>query len=135
MALVYLHKKPCGEIFYIGIGKKESRVYDNNKRNKYWHNIVNKYGIDYEIAYNNLSYNDAKNFEKFLIKLYGRKDLNEGTLCNMTDGGDGSIRRFQTKSTKLKISKANKGRPSKKKGIKKKEYLKYPEFTMDVFST
>lgn len=29
--------------------------------------------------------------EILLIEQYGRKDLNKGTLCNLTDGGEGSI--------------------------------------------
>lgn len=36
---------------------------------------------------NNVTF--IKEREQEFIKMYGRKDLNTGTLCNMTDGGDG----------------------------------------------
>lgn len=133
MACVYIHKRGTnGEIFYVGIGKKHSRASSNNRRNKYWHNIVNKHSYDVEIAYDNLSWKDAINFEIFLILLYGRKDLNKGTLCNMTDGGEGALGRKHTDVAKLKISKANKG-SKRKYSPKWKSPIKYEILMMDVF--
>jgi len=76
MAFVYQHiRLDNNEVFYIGIGINKYRPLSKYRRNKYWHNIVNKCGYKSEIIYNNLTWKDAIEFEKFLIKLYGRKDL------------------------------------------------------------
>ena len=48
--------------------------------------------------------------EKEFISLYGRKDKNKGSLCNLTDGGDGCLGRIVTFSeeSKRKMSEARK---------------------------
>lgn len=87
---LYYHYKPNGEIFYVGIGDNK-RPYDFiNARNKFWHNIVEKYGNPIvKIILENISWEMACNEEKKSIKKFGRRDLSQGTLVNMTDGGDG----------------------------------------------
>lgn len=91
MAIVYKHTKPNGELFYVGIGVYKKRAYSKHGRNRYWHNTVNKYGYNVEILFSDISYNEAKSIESYLIKYYGRKDLGLGSLVNMTDGGEGSL--------------------------------------------
>ena len=95
MAIVYLHRRTDNnEIFYVGIGNDIKRAYDvKNRCNKHWKGIVKKYGHIVEIIENDLSWEDACIKEKELIKKYGRIDLNEGTLVNMTDGGEGQSNR------------------------------------------
>jgi len=44
--------------------------------------------------------------EKEFISIYGRKDLKKGTLCNLTDGGEGIVN--CSKESRLKISEARK---------------------------
>ena len=91
MAIVYQHRrKDSGEIFYIGIGKTYNRAYSKSGRNRYWRNIVNLTGYDVEILYHDCSEEFAKNKEKELIKLLGRKCYKSGSLVNITDGGDDS---------------------------------------------
>lgn len=89
---IYKHiREDKDEVFYIGIGSTKfyRRAYSKDNRNDYWKNItkVSKYKI--EIIFDNLSTEDANNKEIELIKFYGRKDLNEGTLVNQTNGGKG----------------------------------------------
>ena len=36
--LVYLHLKPCGEVFYVGMGNKR-RPYTKSDRNNFWKKI------------------------------------------------------------------------------------------------
>jgi hypothetical protein len=95
MAYVYKHiRKDNNQVFYVGIGAdnkgKYSRAY-SLRRNGFWHIIKNKSDYLVEIVYDNITWEEACNIEKTLIKKYGRKDLGEGTLCNLTDGGEGTI--------------------------------------------
>ena len=114
--------------FYIGIGGSSNynRAYSKKGRNKYWINIVNitKYRVD--ILFDNLSFDKAIDKEIEFISLYGRIDLNKGTLVNMTDGGEGlsgfkfspetiqklklmNIGKILSDETKKKISNSKKG--------------------------
>ena len=107
MAIVYLHRRTDNnEIFYVGIGNNIKRAYDvKNRSNKHWKGIVKKYGHIVEIIENDLSWKDACIKEKELIKKYGRIDLNEGTLVNMTDGGEGQSNPSVETIQKLKYEK------------------------------
>jgi hypothetical protein len=107
MAVVYLHKrKDNNEVFYIGIGNGIKRAFDiKNRKNKHWKNVVNKYGHIVEIIEDNLSWDEACELEKYWIKFYGRSDLNEGTLVNMTDGGEGQSNPSEETRQKLKYQK------------------------------
>lgn len=114
--------------FYIGIGSKPKnyygykgeyrRAYVAYKRTDFWNAIVSKtdYRVDILFESNNLE--EIKQKEIEFIKLYGRRNLNEGTLVNLTDGGDYSIRQANqyrksfkhTQETKDKLSKSHKGK-------------------------
>jgi hypothetical protein len=97
VAIVYIHRR-CDikdnfkNVFYVGIGKSEKRAGQiNHSRNPHWKNIYNKYNCVTEITHKNISWEEACSIEKYLISFYGRKDLKLGSLCNMTDGGDGVL--------------------------------------------
>ena len=101
MAYIYKHiRNDTNEVFYIGIGSDEDGKYirANKKRgrNSYWINIVNKVGYSIQIIEDDVSWEMACEREKKWIKHYGRKQLNEGTLINMTDGGEGTLGIFNT---------------------------------------
>lgn len=109
MAYVYLHKRlDKDEIFYVGIGNSIKRAFDVNSRNKYWQNIVNLTDYSVEIFAKDLEWKDACELEKLLISKYGRKDLGLGTLCNLTNGGDGVL--GHSNEAIEKIRKAHLGR-------------------------
>lgn len=105
------------EPFYIGIGTKcikfkhhsikseYKRAYSKGKRNNLWYKIVNKAGYKVDILIESNDYNFIKKKEVEFIKLYGRKDLRSGTLCNMTDGGEGSVNIITSFKHKLESSK------------------------------
>ena len=93
MAYVYRHiRLDKNEPFYIGIGSDLTykRANEKTRRNDIWNRIVMISGYRVEIMVDDISFSDAKKKEIDLIKLYGRKDKNNGTLCNLTDGGDGT---------------------------------------------
>lgn len=89
--------------FYIGIGKYNSninytkvetkfkRAYSNKFRSKTWNYIINKCNYKIDILYITNNINEIRLKEIEFIKLYGRRDLNNGTLVNHTDGGDGRL--------------------------------------------
>jgi hypothetical protein len=106
MAVVYRHwrlDKP--EVFYVGIGKDESRAYDFKKaRNKIWHSVKNRAEVKVEIVASGLDWAAACELEQLMIQEYGRIDLGTGRLVNLTDGGDGSINVKFSEETKKKMS-------------------------------
>ena len=100
---LYLHTKPNGEVFYVGIGNKY-RPYSDHHRSDFWRRTVNKYGHRVLIVIGSLTPEAAVDAERFFIRLYGRKDLGLGTLVNLTDGGDGQIN--MSEQTRLKLVQA-----------------------------
>lgn len=111
MAVVYQHiRKDTNQIFYIGIGKTIARSKSKKSRNRYWHHIVDKVGYNVEILHNNIDWDNACELEMDYIKKYGRQDLGTGILVNMTDGGDGSVNVIVTEESRMKLSKAHKGK-------------------------
>lgn len=120
MAVVYRHiRLDTRQPFYIGIGINEARAYSLKNRNKHWHNIVNKCGYEVQLLFDDLTYEDAKLKEIEFINLYGRDDLSDGLLCNLTDGGDGSTNYKPTEEALLKISQTSKGRIKTEEQISK----------------
>jgi len=114
MAYVYKHTRiDTNEVFYIGIGSDEggnhTRAYSKD-RSKYWKKVANKVGYQVEILLDNLTWQEACDKEIELIKFYGRKDLKEGCLVNMTDGGEsGSSGYKHTLEMKNHLSLLKKG--------------------------
>jgi len=111
MAYVYRHiRLDKNEPFYIGIGSDITykRANEKARRNNIWKKIVAKSDYEIEILFDDITYDEAKLKEIEFINLYGRLDLGNGTLANLTDGGDGTINPSQ--ETRDKISKVNKGR-------------------------
>lgn len=107
MAYLYRHiRLDTKTPFYIGIGSDENytRAYDKRSRNKHWTNIVKKANYEVEIVLDDLSWEEACEKEKEFINLYGRKDLNEGCLCNMTNGGEGVLGVVKKESSKKKAA-------------------------------
>ncbi len=144
---VYLHvKRDTGEPFYVGKGIRKRAYEKGKRRSSYWHRLVNKYGYDVFIIESNLTESEAYQKEKYWIKRIGRISLNEGTLINMTDGGDGCVGFILSDETreKIRLSKLGDknpmyGKTSSMKGKKfpdevrhnmskaKKEYFKHNE--------
>lgn len=112
------------EVFYIGIGSKYvsennlyinySRAYNKSSRNRFWKNIINITNYEVEILLESDDLSFIKQKEKEFIKLYGRKDLKEGSLSNLTDGGEYEKGYICSTETRKKISNSKKGKKSKK---------------------
>ena len=63
----------------------------------------------------NLTEEEAFKHEKYMIVVFGRKDLGTGILYNKTDGGDGVSGLKHSKEVRERLSIANKGKKLSKK--------------------
>lgn len=88
MAIVYRHRRlDNNEIFYVGIGTNKKRAYEKVGRNNLWQKVTVKTEYTVEIIAEEITMEDARELEIFLILIYGRKDLSTGILANLTGGG------------------------------------------------
>jgi hypothetical protein len=115
MAYVYRHiRLDKNEPFYIGIGSDSNgnhkRAYQNkDRRNKIWNDIVNKTDYKVDILFDDITIKEAIKKEIEFIELYGRISFGNGTLANLTDGGDGVSGYVHTNESKKKMSECRSG--------------------------
>lgn len=112
---VYEHRrKDTGDVFYIGKGtRSKKKAYGRSisieNRNIIWRRIVKKAnGFDAIVLAEFILEDYAFEYEKELIKHYG-KLVDGGTLCNLTDGGEGCTGRIISEETRKKKSELWKG--------------------------
>jgi len=119
MGQFYLYRHIRNDLnvpFYIGIGTKQKsfaqpkteyrRAFTTTfKRSDIWEKTFNKTNQDItiEVLYESDSFDEIKNKEKEFISLYGRKNISNGPLVNLTDGGDGSFGFKHTEETLIKL--------------------------------
>ena len=101
----YAYLREDGTPYYIGKGKG-NRVYKKRKGE------IKPPEDTTRIIFlkQNLTEEEAFKHEKYMIDVFGRKDLETGVLHNRTNGGEGSSGFVQSDQHKKKISEANKGR-------------------------
>ena len=115
------------EPFYVGKGHYRKRYYRclihikeavgivrHTGKNNHKYNRINKiFDQGYEplikIVFETSDEVEAFNKEKELIKLYGRRDLNTGSLTNLTDGGEGPSGHIATPEQRQKMCERLKG--------------------------
>lgn len=117
------------EPFYVGKGQgkryldhiKEANSFLKNKKDKKYnkHKINTILKIKKELNCNpiivilrkNMNYEESSILEENIIKIIGRSDLNQGSLTNMTDGGDGT----SNLSYEIQLQKGNKIKSTREK--------------------
>jgi hypothetical protein len=110
----YAYLREDGTPYYIGKGKA-GRITNS------LHRIAipkNEERIIY--LKKNLTDEEARKHEIYMIAVLGRKDLGTGILRNMTDGGEGCAGRRMSEETRKKLSEIHKG---KKKSIEHRKAL------------
>lgn len=123
MYYVYRHiRLDTNEVFYVGRGKEKIRngkvykcdeyyrAFDKSNRNIFWNNIANKTEYRVDIIYECDNEFDVCKKEIEFIKLYGRRDLKQGTLVNLTNGGEKESGKIITEEHRKKLSESSKGR-------------------------
>lgn len=123
----YLYRHIRNDInkpFYVGIGTKP-KVFNGNKteykrafdfspkkRSNFWFAVFSKVNkdISVEILFESNSYDEIKRKEQEFISIHGRNDCDNGTLVNLTDGGEGVIGKIVSEETKKLLSKLLKGK-------------------------
>jgi len=95
--------------YYIGKGKGNRINLRHRKRNAQAFNPpIDESRIIF--LKQNLTEEEAFKHEKYMIAVFGRKDLGTGILRNMTDGGDGSSGFIMSENAKKKLSESHKGK-------------------------
>ena len=110
---LYLHTRPdTNQVFYVGIGVKGRPIVKSGRSNL-WDRVVAKNNGDYaiDILCENQTWDSVCQMEKYLIRFFGRRNLGKGSLCNLTNGGDGTAGYTHSDETRKKQSIAAKKRP------------------------
>lgn len=117
---VYIYLDPRNDVpFYVGKGfgwryKRHLTKYATNIHLKNRILAIRKEGFEPFIGrFFTVSEEDAFQLERALIHAFGRRDQGTGSLCNYTDGGEGSSGRKgfkHTEETKRHLSQKLKGR-------------------------
>lgn len=101
---IYAHyRNDTGEVFYVGKGEG-NRHKSKQGRNPYWENIVKAHGYKVEILQYFDTEDEAFQAEQDLIAELGRKDLGQGLLVNMSDGGEGASGAVRTPEQRQRYS-------------------------------
>jgi hypothetical protein len=110
---VYMHLKSTDSTpFYVGICKntqKNKRPFEKSRRSEIWKRTYRKHGREVIILQDSISEQSAKNLEKWLIHMYGKRIDNKGPLVNITDGGEGFSSKH-SEDSKRKMSNSKKGK-------------------------
>ena len=115
--IYYDPRKTPAEPIYVGKGHGDRYKHHITKgaKNKHLANKLKK--IDQakldpviEFASTNMSPEDASSLEIELIAKFGRANKKEGTLCNFTDGGEGTPGYKHSEKTKQLFSEQRKGK-------------------------
>jgi hypothetical protein len=118
--------------FYIGVGKDEKcgrypRAYSHQNRNKHWHSIIKKAEYRIDILMEDLEYGEAEEKEKEFIAIYRKANSNNGILCNLSDGGGGTLGVPISEEHKIKISKFFTGKKLSESHLEKMRNYKFTE--------
>ena len=110
---VYIYFRPCGTPLYVGMAQRKERwrTHQKYQTNRHlWRTLqkAKREGLECPavIFQSGLSWGQACELEIALIALFGRQNLGQGPLVNLTDGGDGALGLLASPETRQKLSEA-----------------------------
>jgi hypothetical protein len=106
----YAYLREDGTPYYIGKGSRK-RAYERNR----WEIKPPKDKCRIIILKQNLNEEEAFKHEKYMISVFGRKDLGNGILRNRTNGGEGPSGVLVSEETRRKQSELKKFKYSSEK--------------------
>jgi len=109
----YAYLREDGTPYYIGKGRGKRANSNVNRKIS----IPSKNKILY--LKQNLKEEEAFRHEKYMISIFGRKDLGTGILRNLTDGGEGASGAVRSEEFKENLRKINTGKKLSKEHIDK----------------
>lgn len=112
---VYIHVSPVSKV-YVGITSQTTKRRwrdhgEGYKKQKHFYNAILKYGWEsflHNIVFKDLDFNEAKEKEIELIKLFKSDDRRYG--YNATPGGDNRTGHSHTEETKRRLAEIQRGR-------------------------
>lgn len=119
MAYVYIYYDPRKtplEPIYVGKGQGKRMIIHKTRaknpilKRKIEH--IKEAGLEpiVEKHIDDITHEEAMSIEMELIAKFGRIDLETGTLCNLTEGGEGTVGRIASEETKKLWSEQRKGK-------------------------
>lgn len=137
---IYMYLDLDNVSFYIGKGRgyryKVSEHLLECRHQPFLQNKIRKIGVDnikIQFLHKNLTEKEAFKKEKYWIKYYGRRDLKRGTLCNLTNGGEGTSGYKHSKEVLRKMGEAHKGKKHSEETRRKMSVAKVSvKFSMET---
>lgn len=130
---IYEHRRPdTGNVFYVGRGKLyrrstilPRRAFNQDRRNSIWYGIVERNNGKYfvEIVAWCETAEEVNKLERDTIAKYGKIIDETGTLCNLTDGGEGAEGYVHSDLAKAKMKAAHDANPARAERFKSKEFI------------
>ena len=113
---IYMYLDLDNVPFYIGKGKNNRYKVQNHLKkhntNAFLRSKLRKVAtknVKIHFLHKNITEKEAFYWERYWIKYYGRRDKGEGTLCNLTDGGEGISGYTHSDEAKQKMRAAHEG--------------------------
>jgi len=116
MHYVYVHfKTDTLEPFYIGKGSGR-RMTQHSNRSIYWKRIVAKHGYTGDILSRFTTHEEALKYEVEMIAFFRSEGFK---LCNLTDGGDGTVGYKRSDELNERVAAKNRGQKRSEEAIKR----------------
>lgn len=109
---IYMYLDQDNIPFYIGKGKDQRYLVSHHLSKEYVNSLlknkirkVGKDNIKIHFLHKDLTEEESFYWERYWIKYIGRRDKKEGTLCNLTDGGEGISGNTRSEELRKRLSK------------------------------
>lgn len=113
---IYMYLDLDNVPFYIGKGKNNRYKVQNHLKkhntNAFLKSKIRKVGtknVKIHFLHKDITEEESFSWERYWIKYIGRRDKGEGSLCNLTDGGEGPSGYIHTNEARRKMCETHEG--------------------------